>query len=320
MTSPPPSDLDRLSIERATRRLHELCRKGAFQEMLRVTEDARGEVPFAAAWNAQWEAVALCGLGRERDAVGVLNAAVEAGHAWQPNLLLADGGLATLRSREDFQALLRRSETSLRTQEAELRADVAIVKAPRQSSAPPLLLLLGGGAQAPAEFAAPWLPPDADALEAVATPTQLRTTDVPFRYFDDVERSRQDLAAALRGLDGNPFDGERVVLGGFSRGGYVALALSLDQHPVRAAAFVSSNPGFDDPAFLRGRHPAPGGRPLGWIVTGEDDPLRSRGREAHTALVEAGFEVELREAPGVGHSPPPLLAEVVGDCLRRIGR
>ncbi|MBO0838520.1 MAG: alpha/beta hydrolase fold domain-containing protein, partial [Actinobacteria bacterium] len=98
------------------------------------------------------------------------------------------------------------------------------------------------------------------------------------------------------------------------------LALSVDQGPIKAAAFVSSNPGFDDLAVMRGRHPAPDGRPLGWIVTGEDDPLRARGLEAHGALVEAGFEAELREAPGVGHSPPPLLAEVVEACLRRISR
>ncbi|MBO0838521.1 MAG: hypothetical protein J2P28_23820, partial [Actinobacteria bacterium] len=148
----------------------------------------------------------------------LLNAAVEAGHAWQADLLLADGGLAALRERDDFRALLRRSETSLRAQEAELRAEVAIVEVPRQTSNSPLLLLLGGGAREPSEFAAPWLPHDADALVAVAIPTQLRITDVPFRYFHGVERSRQDLAAALRGLDGHPFDGERVVLGGFSRG------------------------------------------------------------------------------------------------------
>jgi phospholipase/carboxylesterase len=116
-------------------------------------------------------------------------------------------------------------------------------------------------------------------------------------------------------LDGLGLDWERTILGGFSQGAVMSLALSLGQGRPRPAAVIALS-GFIPtvPGLVLDLEPP---LPRFAIGHGSFDPVISVawGRRARALLEEAGADVRYREAP-VGHTIDPRFVVELQEWLR----
>ena len=97
-------------------------------------------------------------------------------------------------------------------------------------------------------------------------------------------------------------DREHLVLSGFSQGGFMAMALGA-RHPELFAGVIPVAGGYipeiDAPQPASGR-----GEPRFYFMVGSKDDAASQNRLAAADFTAAGYEVELRVLPGVGHVFP----------------
>lgn len=97
-------------------------------------------------------------------------------------------------------------------------------------------------------------------------------------------------------------DRERVVLAGFSQGGFMAMALG-GRHPELFAGVIPVAGGYiqeiDAPQPASGR-----GGPRFYFVVGSKDDAAPQNRLAAADFTAAGYDVELKVLPGVGHVFP----------------
>jgi predicted esterase len=108
-------------------------------------------------------------------------------------------------------------------------------------------------------------------------------------------------------------DGEHIVLTGFSQGGFMAMALGL-RHPElfvgvipMAGGYIQeidapSEAGIQDPRY--------------YFMVGAEDDNEGQCRRAAADFAEAGYEVEIRVFPGVGHTFPRNTNRELGKALR----
>lgn len=110
-----------------------------------------------------------------------------------------------------------------------------------------------------------------------------------------------------------PVDKRRLLLAGFSQGGFVAYQLAL-QNPARFAGLMALSSWL--PADLAAHVPATSGHATlsTLVVHGTEDPMIQveRGRESRDALVKMGVPVVYHEFP-MGH-------EISPDALRTVVR
>ncbi|MBS1869973.1 MAG: phospholipase [Actinobacteria bacterium] len=109
---------------------------------------------------------------------------------------------------------------------------------------------------------------------------------------------------------------ERTVIGGFSQGAAMSLALGLGSGRAAPAGilalsgFLPSVPGFEP--VLRGRERFPVA-----LGHGAGDPVIPVGfaRQARERLLDAGVELLYRETPGMGHTIDPAFVPALRDWL-----
>jgi predicted esterase len=97
-------------------------------------------------------------------------------------------------------------------------------------------------------------------------------------------------------------DKDRVVLAGFSQGGFIAMALAM-RHPELFAGVIPVAGGYvpeiDAPPPASGAD-----APRYYFVVGSEDQAAPQSRLAAADFAAAGYDVELRVLPGVGHVFP----------------
>lgn len=98
-------------------------------------------------------------------------------------------------------------------------------------------------------------------------------------------------------------DEERVVLGGFFQGGFMAYNVGL-RRPQQFCGIIPVA-GRYDPALASPPDAAAGRLPRFCILVGADDRVADGNRRAARSLTDAGAAVELRVFEGVGHGFPP---------------
>jgi predicted esterase len=97
-------------------------------------------------------------------------------------------------------------------------------------------------------------------------------------------------------------DREQVVLAGFSQGGFMAMALGARHHEVFAGVIPVAGgyiPEIDAPQPASGRD-----GPRFYFMVGSRDDAAPQSRLAAADFTAAGYDVELRVLPGVGHVFP----------------
>ena len=134
----------------------------------------------------------------------------------------------------------------------------------------------------------------------------------------DTERARREVMEIFEGILVEwSVDSKRVVVGGFSQGGNLAIDLAVEGL-LPVAGFLALNP--SSPWKEDGRTPperAPRGL-RGVVITGKEDELYPMQRELKKTLKGMGIALRFEAVSGVGHALPPDFPERMDKALARL--
>jgi predicted esterase len=276
-------------------------------------------VPAEAARILYWRACFLALLGRGDAAIDALEQGLARGYWWNPLQLRSDSDLATVQNRPEFVAIInesqRRNETAAATGREPLRL-VTEPSAPAQTPYPLLLALHGYGNNA-AETLPEWeVMAQHGWLVAALQSTQLAGMD-GYHWMDET-RAAQEVYAHVDALKAAyPVNADRIVIGGFSNGGRIALMLALTG-VVQAQGVVSVGATLRDEAVaalnweaLRQRSPR-----LVIIVGALDKWWLERCVQQVDVFRANGLAVDLHIVPDTGHVYPADFATRLVGLIR----
>lgn len=136
------------------------------------------------------------------------------------------------------------------------------------------------------------------------------------RAWGDLDETETIVMLTLDQVEKNfQIDRERIVLTGFSQGGFMAMALGT-KHPDIFSGVIPMAGGYipdiDQPPTANGNEPT------FYFMVGSRDNNVSEVRRAAADYKEAGYEVRLRVMAGVGHSFPRDTERELGKALRYV--
>ncbi len=265
-----------------------------------------------------WRMCLAARAGEPELAIGAFQDAIERGHAYPAALIRDDEDLASLQGIAAFEELAQRSLERMAEVERWARPELIVIPPalPRVTRAP-LLLGLHGNSQNARLAAADWSPiVDKGWMLACAQSTQVLTTDA--FVWNDLARGADDVRALAGVLDiGGAVDPARVVLGGFSMGGGLAIQLAVSG-AIGASGFIVIGPYLPDLAALEPYVEAAAARGLrGYIVMGLLESPEGQGiiRAIPPFLEAHGIPCELEEQPDLAHAFPGAFDQVLDRAL-----
>jgi predicted esterase len=188
----------------------------------------------------------------------------------------------------------------------------------------PLVVLIHGRGSAPRNVLPAWTAA-ADRLGVVLALPKGVTRLGPGRYGWEprfpTDNAQLDWAAAEAAIDraveaaraAHPsIDAGKIVLAGFSQGGYVALR-TLREHPARYIGVVTFVTVYNREGIASWKHVPP---KRAYLIGGSRDPLCPHSRAARDDLTAAGFDLRYDEIQGMGHEIPPQYEERQVRALR----
>jgi len=146
----------------------------------------------------------------------------------------------------------------------------------------------------------------------------------PFRW-DSVLRTLAQVSAIVAHLGADGIPPERVVLGGFSQGSFMAVLCALTHRPRLGGLLVlGGDVGGRVASFLRtfnGPEGVPQGVPVFLGHGSRDHAVEvARAEEAVEELRSMGLEPELKVYPGVGHAiPEQMIRDMAGSVVKWLG-
>jgi len=168
----------------------------------------------------------------------------------------------------------------------------------------PLFIALHGGGESTAEFKPSWTSPRLRGEFITIYVQSSQVANMNGFHWQDVAVTRKDLEAAYKRIQEQyPADTSRVVIGGFSSGGFGSLVAAFENFfPVRG--FVALCPEvpqtISDEAILAAK--ARGLR--GTLLTTEQDNRVEQQRTLMGRMEKLGMKVEFHLTPNIGHWYP----------------
>jgi acetyl esterase/lipase len=225
-----------------------------------------------------------------------------------------------LQKEERFQAFWKRNLA--RIEEAQSRAtmklDVVTPAGYDPAKSYPLFVALHGGGGNLTEFEPAWKSPRLRAEFITAYVQSSQVADMAGFHWQDEARTRRDLEVAFQEVVAkHAVDRSRVLVGGFSSGGFASLAVAFHQFlPVRG--FVALCP--EVPASIAdGDIVSATKRSLrGTLLTTELDHRLDQQRALAARLTALGLENEIVVTPNTGHWYPNHFEEQLDQAIARI--
>ncbi len=272
-------------------RVFDLYSEGRYEEALRVVEGARPDHPEEDGRLTFWEACLLGVSGAPDEALRVLEAGMERGLWWAPDML-ADSDLDAVRELKGWDEVLHRCSELAAEFSATHRPETQHHPASVDSPAGTVITLHGGGAD-PAAHADQWRGAVPDAWTVVAPVGTVPVSKGEWGWAHD--GSTDAVLEQIRDLELSP----PVVLSGFSQGGGVAAALAWEG-AVEASGLVLVCPSLGPLRWDPGSHR----RVPTYIIAGDLDRYLPACLELKEGMERGGVPVRLDELPGVGHRVP----------------
>jgi acetyl esterase/lipase len=215
-----------------------------------------------------------------------------------------------------FQANLDRMAEA--DKKAVMKLEVAIPAGYDPARRYPLFVALHGGGENVAMLKPNWVSPRLQAEFIVAYVQSSQVADMTGFHWQDEARTRRDLQAAYAEVVARyPVDPDRVIVGGFSSGGFASLITAFHQTlPVRG--FVALCP--EPPASITDADiTAAVARGLrGAVLTTELDPRVAAQRAFAERLTTLKLDAEFAVTPNIGHWFPKDFAQQLDRAIERI--
>jgi len=211
-----------------------------------------------------------------------------------------------LRGSPRFEAFLQANKA--RVDEVQKKASMKIEAVTPEGYDPakkyPLFLALHGGGESNADFKPNWTSPRLRAEFITAYVQSSQVASMRGFHWQDVAVTRRDLEAAYkRILEEYPVDPGRVLIGGFSSGGFGSLVAALQNFfPVRG--FVALCPAMPETISDEDIRAARSRGLRGTLLTTETDYRVEPQRALVDRLKKLGLSVEFHVTPDIGHWYP----------------
>lgn len=267
-----------------------------------------------------WRYCAAALLGKPDLALQIMQEGLDAGFWWGEDVLRNDDDLKSLQDLPEFNRLVEISEKRRQSAQAASKPLALTLPPPTDTTPPyPLLLALHGNAanaQGSVEY---WESAvDQGWLTALLQSSQI---NMPDRYvWNDLKLGAQEIEAHYQELSKNQqIDPARIVVGGFSKGGEMAIWLALKEiFPL--TGFIAVNPGGP---FIQDIEQW---KPMleecktltdfrGFFLVGEKDASIDNIKALHELLNAHGLTNELVVAPEIGHNFPNYFNKTLAKAL-----
>ncbi len=296
----------------------ELFRKQRYADAAAILTEALDQYPDKVMANSYNLALMYAGMDSLSRAVGAL----EEGHrrgifygkwsfngaAWEP--------LAPL---ESFQRFRARNEELIAEAQKKAAMKLEVITPPGYDPQRtyPLFVALHGGDETLAEFRPQWTSPRLarEFVVAYVQSSQVASMD-GFHWQDDAITRREVGEAYREVLANHAIDTSRVLVGGFSSGGYGSLVtLWAGTLPARGFVILCPEVPPDPPADLIQAAVQRGVR--GTLLTSEQDGRLPRQREYVDRLAAGGLDARIIVTPNIGHWYPEDFGMRMDEALER---
>jgi predicted esterase len=225
-----------------------------------------------------------------------------------------------LKSQAGFQPLWKRNLARLEEAQgkATMKVDVVTPVGYDPSRKYPLFIALHGGGENLAEFKPNWVSPRLQTEFITVYVQSSQVADMTGFHWQDEARTRRDLEAAYKEVTAKyPVDSNRVVVGGFSSGGFAALVTAFHEFlPVRG--FVALCP--EVPTSIQDAEIVAAVRRgiRGSLLTTERDARVALQRALADRWKSMRLDGEIVVTPDIGHWYPKDFAQQLDRAIERI--
>jgi predicted esterase len=245
---------------------------------------------------------------------------LDAGLWWGEEILKNDTDLESLQELPEFNRLVELSEARRQEAQAASKPLVLTLPIPEDATPPlPMLLALHGNfanAQDSVEFWQSavhqgWL---------TALPQSSQITMPDRHNWNDLKLGAREIKVHYQELaKKQPVDSEKVVVGGFSKGGEMAIWLALKE-TIPMSGFIAVNPGGPFIQEIENWKPLLEGcqslaELRGFFLVGENDGSIENIKALHEMLNTRGLTCDLLVAPEIGHEFPTDFDQILARAL-----
>ena len=285
--------------------------------------EAASQFPEQAAITYNWRYCAAAMMNKTELALQLIQESLEAGFWWSAAYLTSDDDLKSLQELPEFKRLVEISEA--KRQAAQAKAKPLALELPQPAAAKegqplPLLLALHGNtanAQRSVEY---WESAVAQGWRTVL----LQSSQIfgPEAYvWDDLELGAQEIGTHYQDLTQAHLP-VACVVGGFSKGGEMAIWLALKEI-IPLAGFIAVNPGGPLINALENWTPliegcGTLGQMRATLLAGENDQNLLNIQALHEMLTSRGLDCQLIVAPDIGHDFPADFEKTLASALQYI--
>lgn len=221
------------------------------------------------------------------------------------------------RDRPRFRAFLEANEA--RIKEAQAKSAMAWEVATPEGYDPekkyPLFIALHGGGESVSDFRPVWTSPRLRAEFITAYVQSSQVASMRGFHWQDAALTRRDVRAAYeRILGGYPVDASRIVVGGFSSGGYASLVAAFGDI-VPARGFIALCPVIPDVIGDEDIRAAQARGLRGALLTTELDNRVESQRAFVERLEKHGLKAVFRLTPNTGHWYPKNFATLLDEAI-----
>ena len=285
---------------------------------LALAEQAADRFPERAKQTLHWRICLTAGIGEQEQSLQLLREALTQGYCYPPSALEREPALTSLRDLAAFKELLEMNNERFAEIQAHARPELLVVPSVQQATTYPLLIALHGNGSNARDTSKYWTEITTQGW-LLALPQSSQLIGPGECIWDNREQGSREVREHLAALTRTyAIDQERVVLGGFSMGGSLAIWLALHQS-IKTRGFLALGPSLtaselervttlldtQTPAGLRG-----------YIVVGAEDSWSLETSRKIAELMQAhDVSCKVEILPGLDHSYPPHFVECVEEGL-----
>ncbi len=294
-----------------------LYRQGKFQEAYDLLTNSADQFPWHAQRIFEWRMDIAARMGQLDLAESILENALNAGCFFGEFALRKDDDLKELQRRPKFENLVKRNFSILADAQRTSKPRLEIFNEGRVEKATlPLLLAFHGNNSNVSSFRPYWQSlKGSDWLVALPQSSQLSGKGV--YAWNDMTLVEKEVCEHYRQILGAyPIDPKRIVVAGFSKGGFTAIKTVINDW-VRATGFIAIAPYIADPEdLLNSLDDDLSDHGKGVFLLGEDDHECTPGaRILLEGLNQRGMMCKSWLFPGLRHNFPDNFDRILQECL-----
>ncbi len=290
--------------------------RGDYTAALAVTALLAADFPNQSARTDYWRICLLTRLQKIDDALLVLEKALEVGMWWSEQTLRSDPDLEPLQGLPDFERMVAVCKERHAAAQA-VSKPALVVRGPAQAARPYPLLIAPHAMGSTAE-------PDLGHWKNACTKgwlvaaVQSSQLAWPGAYaWNDRDKGQEEVIGQFENLCAQyPVDRSRVIVGGMSQGGALAIRLALNGS-LPARGFLAVVPGMIDRQLLETWAGTARDCPVrSYLVAGGRDPRHEFFKQTCEILREHDIPCRMEDHPELGHEFPPDFEKSLEKALK----